>query len=158
MSWHNPVEGWDVPHGFWDPDPPDPDEDSFLEMAEQRVEMQECLRDEVDAMTFNKIVQAEWHAAIEQHRKQDAEKRKNLSDKIAEADQVVLYDERGGDEPLDDDMRNQIVFALRGFASAYEHCARICQNFKPNMEDGRKNQDQLAELIRAYARRGDGQS
>lgn len=42
MPPYHPVEGWDVPRGFWDAEEPCADEESFWEMVEQRLEMQSC--------------------------------------------------------------------------------------------------------------------
>lgn len=35
-----PVEGWDVPRGYWGPDQPTLEEESFWEMVEERLNME----------------------------------------------------------------------------------------------------------------------
>lgn len=35
------IEGWDVPRGFWAPDEPTPEEESFWEMVTHRFEIQD---------------------------------------------------------------------------------------------------------------------
>lgn len=36
----NPVEGWDVPRGYWGPDQPTPYEESLMEQAEEAANME----------------------------------------------------------------------------------------------------------------------
>lgn len=40
---HGRTPGWDVPHNYFDPDPPDENEENFDQMVEERMDMHEAL-------------------------------------------------------------------------------------------------------------------